>query len=135
MTKTTVEQETACFVYDRTHLGALEYLRFIYHCIVPTRYKARHLGRLTTGKLPEATEARGTGTRDCSSPARVHCEIHNFPDCNLLKVGHCEGGHATSINDATSVACQCDLDPISFESVRKYRRSSRDQPVFRHALT
>ena len=34
-TKTTVEQETACFVDDGTHLGALDYLRSILH-ILPT---------------------------------------------------------------------------------------------------
>jgi len=34
-TKTTVEQETACFLDDGTHLGALDYLRSIYH-ILPT---------------------------------------------------------------------------------------------------
>lgn len=34
-TKTTVEQETACFLDDGTHLGALPYLRTILH-ILPT---------------------------------------------------------------------------------------------------
>lgn len=34
-TKTTVEQETACFIDDGTHLEALRYLRTILH-VLPT---------------------------------------------------------------------------------------------------